>query len=70
MSSGNRLLIHKWSDRLASLYAKSNLPEYKEKQQIDLNAQITTMADNAKDELLAGLAAAIANEDQEQTHPE
>ena len=62
---GNRLLIHKWSDPLASLYAKANLPEYKEKQTIDLNAQITTMADQAKDELLADLAAAMANENKE-----
>lgn len=59
---GNRLLVHKWSDSLAALYAKANLPEYKEKQQIDLNAQVTTMADQAKDELLADLAAMIANE--------
>lgn len=58
----NRLLVHKWSDSLAALYAKANLPEYKEKQTIDLNAQITTMADQAKDELLTDLAAAIANE--------
>jgi hypothetical protein len=59
---GNRLLVHKWSDSLAALYAKANLPEYKEKQTIDLNAQVTTMADQAKDELLADLAAMIANE--------
>jgi hypothetical protein len=62
------LTIHKWSDSLASLYARANLPEYKEKQQIDLTAQITTLAETAKDELLAGLASAIANEDKEQTH--
>jgi hypothetical protein len=65
----NRLLIHKWSDSLAALYAKANLPEYKEKQTIDLNAQITTMADNAKDELLADLAAAVASENKEPTNP-
>lgn len=64
---GNRLLIHKWSDSLAALYAKANLPEYKDKQQIDLNAQITTMAETAKDELLADLAATIANEDKKQS---
>ena len=61
----NRLLLHKWSDSLAALYARANLPEYKDKQTIDLTAQITTMADSAKDELLADLSAAIANENKE-----
>ncbi len=62
--------IHKWSDSLALGYAKANLPEYKEKQQIDLTAQITTMAETAKDELLADLAVAIANEDKKQPSQE
>ena len=54
-----------YSDSLLSLLAKARLPEFKEKQTIDLNAQITTMADSAKDELLADLSAAIANENKE-----
>lgn len=37
---GNPLMLHKWSDTLANSYAKANLPEYKEKQQIDINADI------------------------------
>jgi len=67
---GEKLTIHKWSDTLAIAYAKANLPEYKDKQQIDLNAQIFTMAEQAKDELLADLAAAITHEDQEQPSQE
>ena len=63
-------MIHKWSDTLAMGYARANLPEYKDKQHIDLTAQITTIAENAKDELLADLAGAIANEDKEQTPQE
>jgi hypothetical protein len=51
-----------YSDQLLSLLAKARLPEFKEKQQIDLNAQITTLADQAKDELLADLSAMIASE--------
>jgi hypothetical protein len=65
MTRGDLMTTHKWSDSLAALYAKANLPEYKEKQTIDLNAQITNMADQAKDELLADLAAAMANENKE-----
>ncbi|GAC1668390.1 MAG: hypothetical protein PVS3B3_38870 [Ktedonobacteraceae bacterium] len=70
MRRGSIQTIHKWSDTLALGYAKANLPEYKEKQQIDLTAQITTMAETAKDELLADLAAAIANEDKKQSSQE
>lgn len=61
----NKMMVHKWSDSLAALYARSNLPEYKEKQQIDLNAQITTIAETAKAELLADLAATMTNEDKD-----
>lgn len=43
MRRGKPLTVHKWSDSLAALYARANLPEYKEKQQIDLNAQITIL---------------------------
>lgn len=64
----SKMMIHKWSDSLAALYARSNLPEYKEKQQIDLNAQITTIAETAKAELLADLAATMTNEDKDSTH--
>ena len=65
MVKGDPIMMRKWSDALAIAYAKSNLPEYKEKQQIDINAQIFNMAEQAKNELLADLAAAIDNEDKE-----
>jgi hypothetical protein len=68
MQAGNPITIHKWSDQLAIAYARANLPEYKDRQQIDLNAQITDMAESAKDELLADLAAAIANETESDEH--
>jgi hypothetical protein len=68
MRRGKPLTVRKWSDQLAIAYAKANLPEYKERQQIDLNAQITDMAESAKDELLADLAAAIANETESDEH--
>jgi hypothetical protein len=64
---GKPLTIKEKSDTLLMFHARARMPEYREKQQIDLNAQITTMAESAKDELLADLAAAIANEDKEQT---
>jgi hypothetical protein len=66
MKKTKPVMIPKWSDTLAVAYAKANLPEYKEKQQIDLNAQITTLAETAKAELLANLASTIADENKEQ----
>lgn len=68
MRRGELKTIQKWSDSLAALYARANLPEYKEKQQIDLNAQITTIAETAKAELLADLAATMTDEDKDSTH--
>lgn len=35
MLRSNPVSVHKWSDTLAVAYAKANLPEYKEKQQIE-----------------------------------
>lgn len=65
MVKGDPVMIRKWSDSLALAYAKANLPEYKEKQQIDINAQIFDMAEKARNELLADLAVRI-NEDKNQ----
>lgn len=65
MVKGDPIMIRKWSDSLALAYAKANLPEYKEKQQIDINAQIFDMAEKARNELLADLAVRI-NEDKNQ----
>lgn len=45
----------KYSDTLLALLAKARLPEYKEKQQIDLNVTLKEQAEKAKNELLAGL---------------
>lgn len=68
MKRGNLLTIHKWSDSLAALYAKANLPEYKEKPQVNINAQLADLAEQAKNDLLADLAASLAHEDQDQAH--
>lgn len=70
MRRGKPITLHKWSDSLAALYAKANLPEYKEKQTIDFHLQMSEEAEKAKNEVLADLASAIANEDQNQTHQE
>lgn len=37
--NGEVVMVRKWSDPLAALYAKSNLPEYKEKQRIELTGK-------------------------------
>lgn len=59
---GKPLTIHKWSDSLAALYAKANLPEYKDKPQVNINAQLEDLAEQDKQALLADLDAAIAHE--------
>jgi hypothetical protein len=40
MRRGMPITLHKWSDPLAALYAKANLPEYRDRQQLDINAQV------------------------------
>jgi hypothetical protein len=44
---GNPLMLHKWSDALANTYAKANLPEFKDKQSIDLNATLNGQINSA-----------------------
>jgi hypothetical protein len=65
---GKPVMTRKWSDSLAALYAKANLPEYKEKPQVNVHAQLHDLAEQAKQDLLADLASAIAHEDQEPPH--
>lgn len=59
---GKPLLIRKYSDTLAMGYARANLPEYKEKQQIDLYQHEAEQAEKDKQAILADLDAAIAND--------
>lgn len=65
MVKGDPIMIRKWSDSLAMAYAKANLPEYKDKPQVNIHAQLDDLAQKAKDSLLADLAAAIGDEDKE-----
>jgi hypothetical protein len=62
---GALMMAHKWSDSLTALYAKANLPEYKDKPQVNIHAQLADLAETAKQELLADLAQAVADESQE-----
>lgn len=64
---GAKVMVPKSSDSLALAWAKANLPEYKEKQQIDITAQIVDMAEQAKNELLADLAAHIHEDKKQET---
>ena len=62
---GKPLVERKYSDTLLITLLKARIPEkYRDKQQIDLNAQITTLADTAKAELLADLEQAILHDGQ------
>lgn len=65
MVKGDPIMICKWSDSLALAYAKANLPEYKDKPQVNIHAQLDDLAQKAKDELLADLSVAIGDEDKE-----
>lgn len=64
LTTSKLLTVHRWSDTLAVTYAKANLPEYKEKPQVNINAQLADLAEQAKAELLADLAASLGHEDQ------
>lgn len=64
---GAKVMVPKYSDGLALAWAKANLPEYKDKQQIDITAQIVDMAEQAKNELLADLAAHIHEDKKQET---
>ena len=59
---GKPMMIHKYSDSLATLYAKGNLPEYKDKPQVNVQAQLSDLAEQAKQALLADLAASLDDE--------
>lgn len=63
MVPGKPLTVHKWSDSLAVAYAKANLPEFKDKPQVNVNAQLADLAEQAKAELLADLEASLSRED-------
>jgi hypothetical protein len=69
VKGGQPLLQRKYSDSLAALYAKANLPEYKDKPQLNINAQLGDLAEKAKQELIADIEASIASEDKKQAHP-
>jgi hypothetical protein len=64
---GAKVMVPKNSDSLALAWAKANLPEYKDKQQIDITAQIVDMAEQAKNELLADLAARVHEDKKQET---
>lgn len=53
------IIEKKYSDSLAALYARANLPEYKDKQTIDLNVKMAEEAEKAKESLLASLGAVL-----------
>lgn len=61
--------VRKYSDPMLTLLAKSRMKKYRDKQpDIDLTVQINTMAEQAKNELLADLSAAMTDEDEATTH--
>jgi hypothetical protein len=69
--NGEYVMIPRYSDAMLTLLAKSRMKKYREKQpDVDLTVQINTMAENAKDELLTDLAAAMENENKEPSNQE
>jgi len=61
MQRGKPVSLHKWSDTLAVAYAKANLPEYKDKQQVEHSGSIDIIG--ARDRLLEKLASAPDDND-------
>jgi len=70
VKGGKPLLVRKYSDTLAMGYAKANLPEYKDKPQLNVHAQLDDLAEKAKQELLADLLVAATDEDKKQASAE
>jgi hypothetical protein len=70
VKGGKPLLVRKYSDTLAMGYAKANLPEYKDKPQLNVHAQLADLAEQRKQKVLAELEAAIKLEDEESSHQE
>jgi len=68
MQRGKQVMVPKWSDSLATAYARANLPEYKEKPQVNIHAELADLAEQAKQSLLADLASALTDEDKEQAN--
>lgn len=66
LKQGKMIMVRKYSDSLAALYAKANLREYKDKAQVNVNAQLSDLAEQAKRELLADLAAAPDDDEKPQ----
>lgn len=61
---GNPLVEKKYSDSLAALYAKTQLPEFQEKKQVDVRVQLVEEAEKAKQELLASLGVIDENSEE------
>lgn len=59
---GEPMMYKEHSDRLLEFLARAKMPEFREKQTIDLYAEIGTVAKQAKDDLLTDLAAIVSRE--------
>lgn len=51
--------ITKYSDTLTTLLAKSRMPKYREKQEINIQNEVNAIFDGAKDRLLAELGSSL-----------
>ena len=67
---GAKVMTRKWSDSLTLAYAKANLPEYKDKPQVNIHTQLEDLAEQTKQRVVAELEAAIASESKETPHQE
>lgn len=67
---GKPLTIRKKSDTLLMFHARARMPEYRDKQDIDLTHHFDQMAEQAKNDLLADLAATMPNEDKDTAYSE
>jgi hypothetical protein len=65
---GKPLTYKEPSDRLLEFLARSKMPEFRERQQLDVYTEIGTVAQQAKDTLLSDLAAMIHREQQNEEH--
>jgi hypothetical protein len=73
---GKPLMERVYSDSLLALLAKARMPEFRDKPQINVHAQLNDLAEQRKQKIIAELEAAIAkdeaiaNEDEKSPHKE
>ena len=67
LHQGKPVTIKRYSDTLIMALAKARMPEFRDKQSLDVYTHMSQMAEQAKEGMLADLEVVIANESKDQS---